>query len=565
VLPLDRPVLCAPVPAHGPAYHGGMRAWVTAWPDAPVDVGLAGRVVAHIMTEGRVPPDRVDATSLGLQRAWGAGAASREVLFPSPERGAVLVEWSPAPAAIVLALPGARVRRSADGTVLCAVGDAAFRVAASGSIEEGDSGADGARLRVRRAERARLRVLFAQADEAQALRDPASLVRARAGAFGRLARDRIDLDAPGLPDGLAAWCALMASTGADRSGLVTEPPAAPGRPPRSSAAGRVAAGLGGLAIGDPMPADIALDAFLQDGSGAPDELVALHLHLLGRLFAWTGDLRSLLARWTAVLPYVRRLADLLADVGSYAPVLARVRARAALRALVATAEAVGDARLAARLSTAAGPAPPGAVAPAGPALVHAVALGVADPDAAASVVRGIAPAGGAPERATLATARFLCAGPDEGLRLITADLRMHPLAAALLAEPLVTGMLGAVPDAARGRLRLAPRLPSGWDRLDVRGLRIGDATIELAVRRDDRTVRYTVDQASGTVPLRLILEPALDRPISAARVDGRPADLAIRPVAGRVVAPVQLVLDHTRSLELDLIEPAVSRPPPPSA
>ncbi len=48
---------------------------------------------------------------------------------------------------------------------------------------------------------------------------------------------------------------------------------------------------------------------------------------------------------------------------------------------------------------------------------------------------------------------------------------------------LVRAMLGLAPDAAAGALRLRPCLPDGVDRLSLRGLRVGAATVDLDVTR----------------------------------------------------------------------------------
>jgi hypothetical protein len=129
----------------------------------------------------------------------------------------------------------------------------------------------------------------------------------------------------------------------------------------------------------------------------------------------------------------------------------------------------------------------------------------------------------------------------------------HASAAAMVVAPLVYGLLGAEPDATRHRLRLRPQLPDAWDRLDVERLRVGDAEVALRYRRDGARHTFIAEQTSGPVPLRLVLEPALPaRRIAATRVDGRDAQLDARPFGERLLVPVQIVLDHERSLEIDV-------------
>ena len=126
---------------------------------------------------------------------------------------------------------------------------------------------------------------------------------------------------------------------------------------------------------------------------------------------------------------------------------------------------------------------------------------------------------------------------------------------AMAITPLVYGLLGVEPDAARGRLHLRPQLPDAWDRLDVRNLRMGEASVRLRYERHGSTFRFAVEQEEGAVPLRLIFEPVLPGPV-AVRVDGLPAELSVRPFGGRVLAPVQLALDYERVIEFDLEAPA---------
>lgn len=127
------------------------------------------------------------------------------------------------------------------------------------------------------------------------------------------------------------------------------------------------------------------------------------------------------------------------------------------------------------------------------------------------------------------------------------------VATAMVVAPLVYGLLGAEPDAMRHRLRLRPQPPVAWDWLDVERLRVGDAEVALRYHRDGARHTFIAEQTSGPVPLRLVLEPALPaRRLAAARVDGRDAQLDARPFGERLLVPVQIVLDHERSLEIDV-------------
>jgi hypothetical protein len=113
-------------------------------------------------------------------------------------------------------------------------------------------------------------------------------------------------------------------------------------------------------------------------------------------------------------------------------------------------------------------------------------------------------------------------------------------------------LLGVEPDATRNRLVLRPALPEGWDHLDLTQLRFGDAEITLRYRRHGARHHFTLDQESGAVPVRVIFEPLLPaRSLAAARVDGEEAVLEPRPRGGRLLVPIQIVLDDQRVIELE--------------
>jgi glycogen debranching enzyme len=122
---------------------------------------------------------------------------------------------------------------------------------------------------------------------------------------------------------------------------------------------------------------------------------------------------------------------------------------------------------------------------------------------------------------------------------------------AMTVAPLVYGLLGAEPDAARNRLRLRPQLPDAWDRFEARMLRMGDAAISLRYERHQQHHVFRLEQERGAVPVRVILEPVLaGRGLRHALVDGQPASLGTVPFAGRMIVPVQLVLDAERVVEI---------------
>lgn len=55
-------------------------------------------------------------------------------------------------------------------------------------------------------------------------------------------------------------------------------------------------------------------------------------------------------------------------------------------------------------------------------------------------------------------------------------------ASSMLVTPLLRGVFGWDPDAPNGRARLAPQLPADWREAAVRGLRVGETTIDVEIR-----------------------------------------------------------------------------------
>ena len=68
----------------------------------------------------------------------------------------------------------------------------------------------------------------------------------------------------------------------------------------------------------------------------------------------------------------------------------------------------------------------------------------------------------------------------------------------------VHGMLGAAPDAPKGRMRMRVRLPDWLDRMHVQILRLGDALIRVSYTKDPNRIIYEVEQTAGAMPVRLI-------------------------------------------------------------
>lgn len=117
----------------------------------------------------------------------------------------------------------------------------------------------------------------------------------------------------------------------------------------------------------------------------------------------------------------------------------------------------------------------------------------------------------------------------------------------------VHGMLGAAPDAPRGRLRMRVRLPDWIDDMHVHNLRLGDALIRMSYTREPANITYEVEQVAGAMPVRLIFEPTFTTHVKTVQVDDTSAELTMQPYANdRIVAPVQLMLDNQRTIRFAL-------------
>jgi hypothetical protein len=81
---------------------------------------------------------------------------------------------------------------------------------------------------------------------------------------------------------------------------------------------------------------------------------------------------------------------------------------------------------------------------------------------------------------------------------------------------------------------------------------MGEAAVSLRYRRNGGRHELRIEQTLGSAPVRLILEtmiPALS--LEGATVDGTPADLDAKHEGGRLLVPVQVVLDHEREIVLE--------------
>ncbi|HSG09696.1 MAG TPA: hypothetical protein VLA36_15145 [Longimicrobiales bacterium] len=124
--------------------------------------------------------------------------------------------------------------------------------------------------------------------------------------------------------------------------------------------------------------------------------------------------------------------------------------------------------------------------------------------------------------------------------------------AASVVATLAFGLLGLEPDAPSGRIRVAPVLPSHLNHFRVRGIRVGEARLDLSYRREGRVHRFQLDPTVGRVPPMVVLEPSLPFPVSGSvRIDGARAELTQAPEGRRTRLSVQIPVDGPRILEIE--------------
>lgn len=538
-------VRARPDPGQGqePAGHPPADAWAR-----PTSIVVAPGAFERVLGPERLVVERGVAAAVlpAAVLEWRAGEAPVELLLswacdlrPPPPGLAEAVRWRREGAALLVV--------GADGGegVVFAVSDPAAEWR-TGAAAESDTGAPPLRVEVRAllGPGASLRLLVAGgADAAErarvlgGLRRSGDLVHARAAGAARLRQQRLQVVVPDSSHGSALeWAAHGLDAGRREVARVGRALTAEADwPPGGAGWGAVAA----LGIGD---GELARETFLflgahQDAAGrVPDGLrssgilrhdapgaASLYLLLAARILAWTGDRSLLTAEWPRV---ERALEHVASGAGARPPSAAGAGEGAlrdaAIRELAVAAEELGRAATLARLrSLLAAPAPENRPPP--------------SPGGAAALLLGLRGAQAERDGAVLPPHE-----PDA----------MEPGAALRVAAWTVAGLLGAHPDAPRHRLELRPRLPAGWQGLEATGLRMGEAVLDLRYSREGGRHLLRLEQVGGAVPVRVILAPEVEGTLVEARVDGQPAELTPRVEGGRTSAPVQIVLDAERRVEL---------------
>jgi hypothetical protein len=78
-------------------------------------------------------------------------------------------------------------------------------------------------------------------------------------------------------------------------------------------------------------------------------------------------------------------------------------------------------------------------------------------------------------------------------------------ASSMLLSPVLYGLFGFDPDAAAGRVRLAPQLPPQWDTTAIHALRVGETVLDIEIAQERQEQRVTIRRRGPPVTLDLTL------------------------------------------------------------
>ncbi len=346
--------------------------------------------------------------------------------------------------------------------------------------------------------------------------------------------------------------------------------------------------LAAAAAGDADTARAALRRFADADhwSNATNTASALGALAIVRFVAWTGDSAAASTVWPHACAVLDRFARSdfdahgfreLIDASAPSPVDRAAIAVAALRDGVIAAEALGDAARARLFDSRArrgrlaldreyartlgadrAAATDGPAAGARPDRYEYIADGLGLSEPARVLTRLARTRAKSPHDPALRAWAEWVAGQDaEAAAALSAAASAGSLnigAAARTILAIVHGALGAEPDAPRRRLRLRPVLSLGMAPLSVSGITMGDSRFGFDARLDEDQWTLRVEQTDGPVPARLVLEPVLvARGIRGIRVDGQPARLDVLPQGEAWIASLQLVLDHPRTVTIEVL------------
>ncbi len=123
------------------------------------------------------------------------------------------------------------------------------------------------------------------------------------------------------------------------------------------------------------------------------------------------------------------------------------------------------------------------------------------------------------------------------------------LHAARLVRSWVEDVLGVEPEAAYGRIRLAPDLRRAPAELRLRRLRVGDARIGVDCRVEGRSCSFALFQEGGRVPVNLVFAPRLPLPPPLrVRIGDDEVEVTLEEVDGGSEIRCQFPLDPERRM-----------------
>ncbi|HEX7119552.1 MAG TPA: GH116 family glycosyl hydrolase [Longimicrobiales bacterium] len=145
------------------------------------------------------------------------------------------------------------------------------------------------------------------------------------------------------------------------------------------------------------------------------------------------------------------------------------------------------------------------------------------------------------------------------------------LAASMLVNPLVRGLLGLEADAPNHAVAIEPHLPAHWDTMSVENFRVGTDRLDVSIRREGEIyalgVRRTTDparKAGVAAPLAARIAPALPLGARVVRVtvNGRDAAVHVEETASDVHPVVELELEDEALVEIEFRGGVEVVPPP---
>lgn len=162
-------------------------------------------------------------------------------------------------------------------------------------------------------------------------------------------------------------------------------------------------------------------------------------------------------------------------------------------------------------------------------------------------VLGAAPAVPAEEPVLLPPVEGFGHPDDAGL------LARRTLHAARLLRAVSEGLLGVHPEAAWGRIRLAPSIPDGWEHMRASGIRVGDTHIDLEAVVEADAVEFDITPSAGRIPLNLVFQPEV--PLGSVRrvlLSGEVVDVDVLPgPPGRSGIRFQFPLDERKRVRVE--------------